>query len=396
MAEPRKMDLSTVLSRVRRMVQMAEAPIHTKDPAERVAQEKEQKVAREMADALMLEYSIQEAMLEMERPAAQRTKPVCGEFATAKDNATAEIVSGIMSVIARHARCMIRRYTRYDREEGWMCMVYGFEHDLRYFEVMYTTIRLHMLGALRPKIDPSLSLDQNCYNLFAAGYNWLEMATMYGWRRAGSSDVNAYIYADKDERQVEQRRSFVYELKRPWINPGTGEIRDDMPLAGVFKRAYRKECARRDEPFKSSSAGASKTYRTSAMKGYSSRIAQRIRETERARTGIGKSVELRREDLIEFFREQNASMYTRCPKCGKLSDNPFSCDRCRHQIAVPPEAVECERCKKAASGYCRDHKPLKYYPPAHSEQGWAAGVAHANTADLGGKNLGHVSTAIEG
>jgi hypothetical protein len=356
------MSLDKTLAFVRKLTALAEHP--ETSPAEAEA-------AREKADALMLKYAINEAMLRQSRPAAERIKPAMAEFAVA-GNDMASYVGELLDMVAAHCRCIVRPYTHYDREQHcWMSKVYGYEHDLRFFEVLYTTLRLHMLGALRPKIDPNESLGENMYRIYTAGYNWYEIIQMYGWRH---KDVNA------------DRNRFIQN--------GDPETESSyLKITGQYRAAYRKEAAKRGES--TMTVRHSETYRQDAAYGYTSRLRQRIREVERKRTGMGTELVLAKDDLEDWVREQSPERYTRCPKCEKLSASRYDCDRCGYHMEDHPEIPECEACNKAKSGHCRAH-------PAGSAGRWRnvgevayrAGVAHANKADLTGNKVSHRKTAI--
>ena len=136
-----KEQLAKVLARVRKLIALAE---HESTP------DAEAQLAREQADALMLKFTIDEAMVDAARPAEERGKPTV---------ITVEMASGdmlgyvgmLIGRIARHCRCKARLYTSFDHQNNqYNAKVYGFTADLRYFQILYTTVRLHMLGILRP------------------------------------------------------------------------------------------------------------------------------------------------------------------------------------------------------------------------------------------------------
>lgn len=326
------LDLNVVLSRVRALIEKAEhqiAPGATE--AERASSEQEQRTAREMADALMLKYQIQEAMLDKNRPAASKSKPAVIEVELTGEYELISYVAQLLSDIARLCRCRVRHYTSHD-QFTWKSKVYGFESDLRYLEMLYTTLRLHMVGALKPKVDPSKSLGENAYVLHSAGKTWIEVAEMYGYHRTAKEPGDKYdMFRNRDG----ERRAMGYDLIV----------------------AYRKEVKRRGEtPIKVPSGEA---FRRSAAQGYANRISQRLRETEQHREqGAELVLRTRIDDVNELFKQMNPDLFTK--------------------VAYE----ECEACKRAASGTCRAHKmpKLRYIPL--NEQAYASGVRHANSASL--------------
>lgn len=272
-------------------------------------------------------------------------------------------------------------YTSF-KDGAWQATVYGFASDLRYFEFLYTTLRLHMLGALTPGIDGSADLDENCYRLHSAGYNWLEIAQMYGWK------AYAKMYGSEC-RAVQEAHPEVSEIKGAWVSRDL-DVQPVTTVGGIYKRAYlRAVKARGEQPTKIAANGSS-GYRISAAQGYIDKLDRRFRELEGKMTGSGAELVLasRAQDLEDFIREQNPSRYTRCPACGKLSDNRYTCDRCGAHLADP---VECEACKKSKSGTCRAHKgrASKGRQVQLNHSAYRRGSAHADTADLGGPKVGN-------
>src|ERR1700689_2368021 len=169
------MELSSLLERVRKLVAVAE---HPETPPH------EAKLAREMADSLMLKHAIDEALLDQTRPAPLRAKPATINVDLAHyANDLVAWISRLAELTARHCRCLIRSYTGYNNGV-YHSTVYGYESDLRYFEILYPELRLHMLGALRPGWNKTETLEENCFRLHSAGYNWLEIAELDGWAKA--------------------------------------------------------------------------------------------------------------------------------------------------------------------------------------------------------------------
>lgn len=374
------MELNKALSMVRGLVSRAEHP--ETPPAEAQA-------CRERADAMMLKYAIDEAMAEQAKPVIDRGKPTSALFPTARagdDGNLLGYVEWLLETVARHTRCLVRGYVEYDREQGcYLSRVYGWESDVRYFEILYTTLRLHMLGVLRPKPDASVSLEENAYRLHDVGYNWLEIAALYGWRKrtkpwdvreareAGKLDPKAYAQWESDKAEF-------------WYNQGEDKWLTNWQVGGIFKRAYYSACKKRGEEPKRIPAGGSETYRRSALQGYVGRIGIRLRETQKARAaGSGELVlASRAQDLEDYYRECSPKHYHRCPACKKLSVSKYDCDRCGFHMEDVPERPECEKCKAAKSGHCRAHRPhaASYRQQSFSQDAYSAGVRHANTADL--------------
>lgn len=362
------MELNKVLDRVRKLTALAE------HEGTGVA---EAKLAREQADKLMLDYAISQAMINDAKPASQQTKPGHLDFEMGTSGFSS-YVGQLASMIARHCRCMIKQYSKYNSEtHSYTSTAYGFEGDLAYFEVMYTTLRLHMIGALRPGFERDRSLEDNCWALHEAGYNWLEIAELDGWKKVNRNSLTM----DEWDRAA--------DLKVPYYHRATDVYAPATKVGSSYKRAYYRACAVKGEAPTIISSSASHYFREDAVSGYLTRMRGRLNEARHAAerdTGGAALVLAGQADRLEdFYREENASVFTRCPSCKKLSNDPYVCDRCGSQIADRPVRPECPRCKAAKSGHCREHPAGSYSGRTRNfnEGAYRQGAAHANTADLG-------------
>jgi len=334
------MELSSLLTKVRGLVALAE---HPATPAGEAAS------ARESADRLMLKYAVDEATLDATRPRAERGKPDVIEVDLAGySGEVSGWVASLAKIVAQHCRCRIRSYTRYDSESRcWMGKVYGFTSDLRYFEVLYTTLRLHMLGVLAPGVRAEESFGANVLRLHDAGYNYLEIAQQYGWRKSGTIERAGKL----QERWV--LRSEEGELREEKTNWQLGSL-----FRGTYLRAL-KAAGRTDERTYIAAGGA-RTYRNSAAQGYVTRIRERLGRSASAQPGAEVVLAGRMDDLDSFFRSENPDLYQEAP------EQPAS-----------------------RQGRSRAYKPLPF-----SEAAYRAGSRHADSADLGG-GVGGARRSVE-
>lgn len=177
------MNLDNVLSKVRSLVQRAE---HPSTPPEEAA------TCRAKADELMLKYAIDQAQLRESQPAASQMMPgkIVIDLCDAGIPYESQFTMLVM-VICEHTRCQALFYgAQMDKSalDSWKIVygdfkvtaeIYGFESDLKYFEILYTTLLLHMSNGIDPRPDPNLSDDENAYNLHNSGLNWGEIARLY-------------------------------------------------------------------------------------------------------------------------------------------------------------------------------------------------------------------------
>lgn len=330
------MELNAVLRKVRALVAKAE---HENTPPGEAA------LAREAADKLMLKFAVDEAELEASKPAESRGGPEIIDVDLAGDGTMVSYIGHIAGRVADHTRCKIRLYTRWNRDSGmWMARVYGYKSDLLYFEILYTTLRLHAVELFRRDWDETSTFDGNCYRLHNAGLNWTDIARLQGWRR-----LNPLSRPD---------------VKNPYRHPDTREVWPSNKMGAVYKAAYLRECKRLGTTPVQIPASGAETYRRSALWGYSTRIGQRL---EKARSGRGAAAEpgalvLRRDDLDAFYRDQNKDLF--------------------------PEKTEDE-------GEPPKIRRKKYVPPPFNESAYASGVRHADSADIGGARVGGSRTALD-
>ena len=141
-----------------------------------------------------------------------------------------------------------------------------------------------------PSWDESASLEDNCFQLHNAGFNWAEIAKMRGWRK-----LRQWSYPD---------------IKNPYENKDTGEIISSNKMGSTFKSAYLRACKSREVRPVQIAASGSKTWRRSAVDGYTARIGQRFRDARRDRDEHeAGALVLRRDSLDAFFRDQNPDLY---------------------------------------------------------------------------------------
>ena len=272
------MELDQALSKVRKLVEFAEAPIAPgATPEERVHAEREQKMAMARADKLMLDYAIAREQVRADMPAAERLKPekltivlcdvgnplksqlaelaweVCG-FTRTK-----AVVYGLRAKVTKDLREMYEATG--SKLPDCYVTIYGFKSDLAYFELIWTTLNLHLASGLFPEWDTSKSDGENAYLLHNAGYNWLAIAGMHptnpwpqngeGYMKSGSRVKRTYykyIGANGLEPMIinasspvtyrrNYSRAFTYRLRQRFAELRTGR----QAGAALVLRSSRQE-----------------------------------------------------------------------------------------------------------------------------------------------------------
>lgn len=343
-------DLDKILKRVRAIVTKAEnltadAEKPGVSDTDRLAYLAEADAARTMADALMLQYQITEVTAERESGTIQ-SKPMILTVNIGPDSEITGYFTYLMQEIAKHCRCRVRPYTSWTGD-GWNAKVYGFESDVRYFDLLYTTIRLHMLGVLLPRVDRSESLEDNAYRLHNSGYNWLQIAEMYGWRKW------QWRFSGGNGTAPEG-------MKVPYFRTGSDGVIEYQPATQVgsrIKRAYHRACAVRGESVQKIAANGTITYRKSAADGYVAMIARRLRKMASERdSGAALILRSRIDDLNALFRQDNPDLF-------------------------PDPAAQAEEPSNAKG---RKPRRVVYKTMRVNSEAYMRGARHAESADLNG------------
>jgi hypothetical protein len=257
------MELAKTLDLVRKLVAKAES---TDSPHEAEA-------LQAQADKLMEKYAIEEWQLAQNAPKSFKPTRIKVDIGKHDSEFLTETAT-LCNVIADFCNCSsvwMEGSGWGDREE--YCYVYGYESDLRYFELLFTTLYLHMSGAIFPKPDVLKTIGENAYDLRNAGLNWIEIAKAYGWREVPRWDgepKNVYVN-DNDP-----------DLKRVGWSTAVGR----------FEQAYRKVVKARGEQIVRIPPNGARTFRVNAAHGYLSRIGQRLRMVKSQR-GTGTEMMLR-------------------------------------------------------------------------------------------------------
>ena len=263
------MELSSVLGKVRALIERAE---HPDTP------EHEAKACRERADKLMQKYAIDEWQTKAKAPKSFKPDRVRINLGQPDSEFLSETAT-LCNEVASFCNCTSIwmkgsgvKWGDYTREEySW---VYGYESDLRYFELLFTTLYLHMSGAIFPKPDLTKSIGENAYELRNAGLNWIEIAKAYGWREVPRWDG---------------------EPKNVYVNdnvPGVPKRVGWSQAVGQYERAYRKVIKAKGEQIVRIPPNGARTYRLNAAQGYLHRISQRLRMVKSQR-GTGTEIMLR-------------------------------------------------------------------------------------------------------
>jgi hypothetical protein len=166
------MELNDVLRRVRALIDKA---MDCEDPKSSAYNTTEAKAYHAKADALMHKYAIEDAELEQAKPVAEQRKParLMIKLCDQKNPARPFLVQ-LADSVARYCRCRTMLYG-YGYGKTVQAGIFGFQSDLSFFEILFTTVFLHLGNALAPKWDEYESEQENIVRLHHMGLNWLDI-----------------------------------------------------------------------------------------------------------------------------------------------------------------------------------------------------------------------------
>jgi hypothetical protein len=208
----------------------------------------------------------------------------------------------IAELLAKH--CEVRIYTTHPSWGTFRFEVVGYEGDVRYFELLWTSAYLMFSTRIDPHWDDTLAPEENIHRLRRAGHTRKEIAIRAGW--------------DGNDAKIRSKiqRIYVSQARAAGEDPAAAGLGFQ---ANDYRRAYADE--------------------------FISHLSYRLRKARDAANAAGGVVVLagRAERVQEAFYAY-------------VSDA-----RPSQQPAVPYVApnANCAKCRASKSGYCRDHAYLK-------------------------------------
>jgi hypothetical protein len=340
---------ANVLRKVRALIAQADDPAATPSEAE---------AYRDKAEALMFKYKIDLATApEEERRQAGNFKP---EWRTidvcALGNVWRQYYSGIALAIVRHVDA--RAAAKYDYANGqYQVHVVGFPVDLDYFEMLLASATLAFGKKMEPKVDPKLPEHTNAFNLRMGGMERHRIAEAL-WGRM--SDEEAYTYGPKSSGRGWGRQ------------PSNASKARNRKVTALIKKGAEE--AGEDPKAILGQGNSIKTFRESYASGFYHTLINRLRNMALSRGETDKGLV-----LASLEAQVEEMFYAEYPNL-----RPSESGR---EEYIAPNA-DCEKCKKASSGYCREHGYLrpskaKPRPGSFNYEAYSKGGHAARTVDLG-------------
>jgi hypothetical protein len=349
-----------ILDKVRKMLNLADNPGAT---------DEERAAFIEKADHLMVKYAIDAAMLEAEMTPEERRRPVSETFEAYSSWTTWD--TKFRTILVQLGKgCRIRAAnTGY---WGTLSIV-GFQEDISYFKMLWTTIYLDFLSKLDPKWNVNFGDDENIYNFVRSGKKW---------------EYIAEICRDHD-------------INMPW------------PDGGRLKRAYHRHQKKIGEPPRSHT-GRHEAYRESFAEGFTMEICRRLsnlrEEAEEQVKSSGAEIVLWRaqEDVDALFYELHPELSpeARRARLAKYEEEAAAARAAeeRRRAALTPRQRLAEDRKRERDREIQMRKDARYWNSAqrnveaarrYDPTGLRVGEAAARDVDLAPKTGVYTGTREE-
>jgi hypothetical protein len=309
------MAFEDVLRKVQALLNQADHP--NTSPTEAAA-------FREKAEMLRRKHQVEEEHLREAAPVGARIEPVRVAFeACLYTSEFAESYRTILSALASHVGVRLAWGGTYGENDElvWIAHMVGFQSDIDMAQMIYLGVRAHFGDALEPKLDSSLSDEENVYRLRNAGMERGRIGQLMGFGGEGTN--------------------------------GPGKV----------TRLYKKAClAKGEDPTVSGRSVNAKSFREDFASAYVSKVWNRLWDMKMGADRAGGQLVLAgRDDAVRD------AFYNEFPQFR------------------PVPAKRCDRCMKAASGACSQHRSIarRGATRQQSAAGAAAGERAGASVDLG-------------
>lgn len=287
---------------------------------------------REKAEALMNLHMITEFELALagERP---RMKAIKREYAYFEGDI--EIDSDVMNSLQQMLYAIISSGRSIVAEFGWRKLVaVGFEEDLDFAELLYTTCKMELVLKMFPRYNPEMPDGQNIHIMKQAGYEWPQIQQEL--IRGGVQWISRAPFSKSVGYSM-------YTRMKTWLSvSGEEQVRVN---AAIWRRSFTA--------------------------GFAHEIRRRL-DVMKKEAGQGESALILMKDHV---REDYYEMYP--------DRRPHASDcKCSACAYVPPKG--------------NNRRPAKFTAPKLSETAIQYGIKAAQSADLsGGRNrVGNKREAI--
>jgi Protein of unknown function (DUF2786) len=348
--------------------------------AEGAGTPEEADVFRAKADAIMMQFAIDQWMVEEAQAGVYaRPKPEIRSFSfewwyrSSHRNA----LWSIFCEVATHCRCVIAHRGQGKAIEGkpgnfYAMPVIGLPSDLDYFDMLFTHLMLQMGMQLEPKPDPSKSFEENAYIMRISGTNKLRVAKLIHEAGLTPADITP---------DTEGGREFP-GYTNAWDKTYSPQTKKLLRKLRAASEKYAK-----DNDLSTTVVGTGTTgttvWQRSFARGFASEIGDRLYAMRRAenKPSEGPSVAIALRDIrqvaVDLYNETWPDL---CHGCGKLIINcECICPKCKKLLRT-----ECE-CPGRSRGLSRtvayDHRAIS----AGRQAGQKADISGHQGRRVGGR-----------
>jgi hypothetical protein len=168
-----------ILDRVRKLLDRANHP-NTPDP--------ERELCIQRADRYMLQYAIDQALLDATKKDDRRL-PITRRFHAYDGREWKYKFGTILHAMEETYRCRVAIHADGD------VTVVGMPEDVDYMELIWTNVYLTFISRLYPRWDDNLSFDHNVYNYKRAGFRWAQIYRI-------ATEHHHYLKDEKDGAMI--------------------------------------------------------------------------------------------------------------------------------------------------------------------------------------------------
>lgn len=199
---------------------------------------------RAKADEMMLKYSVEQYHLEEVRRArgeAVSLRPITKDIIVPWHKFAQKTYDLLLTLGSAIGVQMLYR----GWEHGWRITLVGFEVDVRYVEMLWTTLRVQMLDMMEPEVDLSKTFDENVFALRQAGMDWMMVRQRMNahvtveWRPQYSYDMD---WSERDlctpRNEKDRQNKHILSQSGPWPYCCDSKSGTNTRLLS----AYRRQC----------------------------------------------------------------------------------------------------------------------------------------------------------
>lgn len=280
------------LELVRNLIARAE---HPNTPAP------EAELCLQQANKLMLKHAIDEATLRAGQSESQRRAPkkVVIRLGDDVESEFWPSLKTILNEIAVANRCT--------GAFSWsQATIFGMDEDVRWVEMLYTTVYFDFLSHIAPRWDAALGYDANIYNFKVAGFSWKDInakAVSAGEKSAEKMETYSHLVSYNYETGISTRE----DRER-----GTGK------MGGSMISAYKRH-AKKIGDHNLVSTTSFTEYRRQFTEAFTSRIATRIRQMADESERETASVPGAALALTSSMEDVNAAFWAEFPQFAPLT-----------------------------------------------------------------------------